>query len=87
MSLRILFADMNSFFASVEQQFRPNLRNRPVAVVAVDVGSTCCIAVSQEAKDLGIRRGMPVWQAKKCKSLSVVEANPALYVKTHQDIL
>jgi DNA polymerase IV len=87
MPLRILFLDMNSFFASVEQQFRPELRARPVAVAAVDVGSTCCIAVSQEAKALGIRRGMPVWQAKQCPSLTVVEARPALYVQVHHALI
>lgn len=86
-SLRILFVDMNSFFASVEQQFRPELRKRPVAVAAVDVGSTCCIAVSPEAKDLGVRRGMPVWQAKQHPSLIVVEARPALYVQVHHALV
>ena len=87
MPLRILFVDMNAFFASVEQQFQPRLRGRAVAVAAVDVDSTCCIAVSQEAKNLGIHRGMPVWQAKKCKSLTVVEARPALYVQVHRAIV
>ena len=87
MSLRVLFLDMNAFFASVEQQLQPRLRGRAVAVAAVDVGSTCCIAVSQEAKHLGIHRGMPVWQAKKCQSLLVVEARPALYVQVHHAII
>jgi DNA polymerase-4 len=87
MSLRVLFVDMNSFFAAVEQQFRPELRGRAVAVAAVDVGSTCCIAVSQEAKQLGVRRGMPVWQAKQHRSLTVVEARPELYVRVHREII
>ena len=87
MSLRILYVDMNSFFASVEQQFRPELRGQPVAVAAVDVGSTCCIAVSQEAKALGIQRGMPVWQAKECPSLTIVEARPELYVQVHHAMI
>ena len=57
MPLRVLYLDMNSFFASVEQQLRPELRGRPVAVAAVDVDSTCCIAASYEARQLGIRTG------------------------------
>lgn len=87
MPLRVLFVDMNSFFASVEQQFRPELRGRAVAVAAVNVDSACCIAVSHEAKRQGIHRGMPTWQAKQCKSLVVVEARPALYVQVHHAIV
>ena len=46
MPLRYLFLDMNSYFASVEQQVRPELRQQPVAVVPVLAESTCCIAAS-----------------------------------------
>ncbi|SFI10296.1 Y-family DNA polymerase [Planctomicrobium piriforme] len=86
MPLRVLFVDMNAYFASVEQQCRPELRGRPVAVVAVNVDTTSCIAVSYEAKALGVRRGTPVWQAKRCKSLVVVEARPDVYVRMHHRI-
>jgi DNA polymerase-4 len=78
---------MNSYFASVEQQLRPELRGRPVAVAALDVDSTCCIAASYEAKQLGIRTGTPVWEARKCKSLQVVEARPDVYVRIHHKII
>src|SRR5260221_2427984 len=78
---------MNSFFASVEQQLRPELRGRPVVVAAIDVDSTCCIAASYEAKQLGIRTGTPVWQARKHKSLRVVEARPDVYVHIHHQII
>lgn len=87
MPLRVLYLDMNSFFASVEQQLRPELRGLPVAVAALDVNSTCCIAASYEAKRLGIRTGTPVWEAKKCKSLRVVEARPDVYVRVHHQIV
>lgn len=86
MPLRILYVDMNSYFASVEQQLRPSLRGRPVVVVAVDVETTCCIAASIEAKRLGVRTGTPVWEAKKHRSLRVVEARPAEYVRVHHRI-
>jgi DNA polymerase-4 len=79
---------MNSFFASVEQELRPELRGRPVAVAAVDVDSTCCIAASQEAKQLGIRTGTSVGDARRrCRSLHVVEARPDVYVRVHHAII
>jgi DNA polymerase-4 len=87
MPLRVLYLDMNSFFASVEQQLRPELRGRPVAVAALDVDSTCCIAASQEAKELGIHTGMPVWQVRKCKGVKLVEARPSVYIRVHHAIV
>ncbi|NCO44066.1 hypothetical protein GW889_00890, partial [Candidatus Berkelbacteria bacterium] len=61
---RYLFLDMNSFFARCEQQVNPALRNKPV-VVAPYTGTTgCCIAVSYEAKTLGVKTGMGVGEAR-----------------------
>ena len=83
-----LSLDMNSYFASVEQQFRPELRSHPVAVVPVKAETTCCIAASYEAKRYGIRTGTKVSEARLlCPDLRVVEARPPLYVKTHESIL
>ncbi len=88
MGLRELFVDMNAFFASVEQQLRPELRGRPVVVVPVLADTTCCIAASYEAKRLGIKTGTQVGKAKKlCPSLRIVEARPDLYVRCHHRIL
>ena len=48
--IRTLYIDMNSFFASVEQQADPSLRGKPVAVTAVSAESGTCIAASYEAR-------------------------------------
>ena len=89
MCLNILFLDMNAYFASVEQQTRPELRRRPVAVVPMSgVDTTCCIAVSYEARPYGIRTGTGVGQAKRlCPDLRLVEARPELYIRTHHRIV
>lgn len=86
MPLRVLYLDMNSYFASVEQQLRPELRGLPVAVAPVDVDSTCCIAASKEAKKLGVHTGTPVWQARQC-NVRIVEARPPKYVEIHDQII
>jgi impB/mucB/samB family len=56
-SIRWLFIDFNSYFASVEQQLRPELRGKPIAVVPLETDATCAIAASYEAKAYGIRTG------------------------------
>jgi DNA polymerase-4 len=87
MALRAMFVDMNSFFASCEQQLRPELRRKPIAVAAVDCDTTCCIAVSHEAKRHGIKTGTPVWLAKQlCKPIRIIEARPPLYIDLHKKI-
>ena len=88
MSLRHLFIDMNSFFAAVEQQERPELRNQPVAVVPVLAESTCCIAASYEARGFGVRTGTKVYDARRlCPALRVVEARPRLYTMIHHRLI
>lgn len=82
--LRWLFVDMNSFFASCEQQMNPDLRGKAVAVAPVMADTTCAIAASYEAKAFGIKTGTPIWEArKKCPHLKVVQARPKLYVEYH----
>ncbi len=85
--LRWLFVDMNSFFASCEQQMNPDLRGQPVAVAPVLVETTCAIAASYEAKAFGVKTGTPIWEArKKCPQLHIVQARPKLYVEYHHRI-
>ncbi len=75
-----LFLDMNSFFASVEQQERPALRGRPVAVVPLLSDTTSCIAASYEAKAYGIKTGTNVADAKRlCPNLHIIEAKHEPY--------
>ena len=83
-----LFLDLNSYFASVEQQDRPELRGRPVGVVAVNTDSTCCLAASYEAKAYGVKTGTSVKDAKiLCPHINLVVARPKLYVEYQKKII
>ncbi len=85
--LRWLFIDLNSYFASVEQQENPALRGKPVAVVPAWTDATCAIAASYEAKAFGIRTGTKIYEAKKlCPDLVCVLARHDLYVAYHHRI-
>jgi len=59
----IMHLDMNSYFASVEQQDHPEYRGRPLGVCEHLGG--IIIAASIEAKRWGIKTGTPVWEARK----------------------
>lgn len=86
--LRILFLDLNAYFASCEQQEDPALRGRPIIVAPVDTDSTCAIAASYEAKRFGIRTGTNVGDARRmCADLIVVPARPQLYVSYHTRVI
>jgi DNA polymerase-4 len=86
--LGYLFVDMNGFFASCEQQMRPELRGQPVGVVPMMTETTCCIAASYEAKKFGIKTGTGVAEARRlCPHMRFVEARPELYVRLHHKIV
>jgi DNA polymerase IV len=88
MALNALYVDFNSYFASVEQQLRPELRGKPIGVLAVMAETTCCIAASYEAKAFGIKTGTGVRDARKlCKDIIFVEARPPLYVEFHHKLI
>ncbi|SUG15464.1 DNA polymerase V subunit UmuC [Salmonella enterica subsp. arizonae] len=55
--------DVNSFYASCETVFRPDLKGRPVVVLSNNDG--CVIACSAEAKQLGIAMGEPYFKQKE----------------------
>jgi DNA polymerase-4 len=87
-ALNWLFVDLNSYFASVEQEVRPELRGRPVAVVPMMADTTVCIAASYEAKAHGVRTGTVVGEAKRmCPGLELVEARHEIYVDYHHRIV
>lgn len=82
-----LFIDMDSFFASVEQHLRPELRGRILGITPVRSESSCVIAASAEAKRFGVRVGTRVPEARKlCPGIVFVKARPAVYVQVHRDI-
>lgn len=83
-----LLLDMNSYFASVEQQINPALRGKPVAVVPMETDGTCAIAASYEAKAYGVKTGTKIYDAKQmCPGLICVMARHDLYVEYHHKIL
>ncbi len=88
MRLRYLFVDMNSYFASAEQHYRPELRGKPVAVVPMIVDSTCCLAASYEAKYCGIKTGTSVAEARqRCPGITFIVADHVRYIKLHHQIV
>lgn len=73
-------ADVNSFYASCEKVFRPDLRGKPVVVLSNNDG--CVIARSKEAKLLGIKMGVPWFRLKDAQfpeKLHVFSSNYELY--------
>ena len=88
MILNWLYLDLNSYFASVEQQLQPKLQNKPVAIVPTMTDATCAIAASYEAKAYGVKTGTMIYEAKKlCPEIICVQANHENYVMYHHKIL
>lgn len=88
MEIRFLYLDLNSFFASCEQQDDESLRGRPLAVVPLMADSTSVLAASYEAKAYGIKTGTKVHEAKKlCPEIRFVKTTHGKYVSYHHRIL
>ncbi|CEI54456.1 Error-prone, lesion bypass DNA polymerase V (UmuC) [Acinetobacter bereziniae] len=76
----IALIDINNCYVSCERLFQPNLNNRPVIVLSNNDG--CAVARSQEAKDLGIKMGVPLFQIKDIvekHNVVVLSSNYAVY--------
>jgi DNA polymerase-4 len=84
----VMYIDMNSYFASCEQQLHPELRGAPIGVTAGDKYYSVIIAPSVEAKKYGVRTGMRLNEAKLlCPQIKAVPANPVYYRKVHIGIM
>lgn len=72
--------DCDNFFVSCERVFRPSLARRPVVVTSNNEG--CAVAMSNEAKTLGITRGLPMFKARAMlreNGVVTVSGNHRLY--------
>lgn len=80
----ILHIDCNSFYASCEVSLRPDLKDKPVVVANCnEAGGGIILALTKEAKALGLKRGNPVFQVKDVlnkNNVAVFAANLPKYV-------
>ena len=81
MTRTILHIDMNSYFATVEQQANPLLRGKPIAVSGRPNIQSVVATASYEAKKYGVKSGMNTWEAKKlCPFLIFIPGDPNKYI-------
>jgi DNA polymerase-4 len=79
----ILHADLDAFYASVEQLLEPRLLGKPIAV-----GGGVVLAASYEAKAFGVQAGMPGWRARRlCPGLTFVGGHFREYQRLGDDVI
>ncbi len=84
---QIMHIDLNSAFATTEQQAQPSLRGRPIGVTNRISKHCCVIAASYEAKALGIKVGMRLDEAKAiCPEFVMLETDPPKYHYVYQKL-
>ncbi len=84
----IMHIDLNSCFATVEQQARPQLRGKPVAIVNRRTDKTAIVTASYEAKAMGVKVGMKLREAKVlCPDIIALESDPAKYRHVYHKLL
>ncbi|MCR4324402.1 MAG: DNA polymerase IV [Candidatus Curtissbacteria bacterium] len=74
----ILHVDLNSFFATAEQQTNPMLRGKPIGITKAQ-GRTCIIAASVEAKRAGVSGGTTYEAKKICPEITFIPADFSKY--------
>lgn len=86
--IRFLYLDMNSFFASCEQQMQPHLRGKPIAIVPMQADNTSVLAASYPAKKFGIKTGTLVKDARKmCPEIQFIVGEHRKYIEFHHRII
>ena len=84
----IALVDCNSFFCSVEKVFHPGLRNKPVVVLSNNDG--CIVALTPEAKALGLKRGTPIFKVRDIVNrggVKVFSTNMTLYAAMSRRVM
>lgn len=82
----VMHVDLNSCFATIEQQANPLIRNRPVAVAAYPTKNGCILAASYEAKRLGVKTGMRIKDGLLfCPNMIVLGPDPNKYRHIHRE--
>ena len=71
--------DCDNFYVSCERVFRPEIKNRPIAVLSNNDG--CIISRSQEVKDIGVKMGVPFYQARQ-----VLKKHDALFFSSNYEL-
>ncbi len=85
---RILHLDMDAYFAALETQACPFLKGRPVVVGALPGSRGVVASASYEAREYGVRAGMPAALARRmCPQAQFVPCHPVLYIDTSRRIL
>jgi DNA polymerase-4 len=84
----IMHIDLNSCFATVEQQARPRLRGKPIAIINRRTDKTAIITASYEAKAMGVKVGMKLREAKAlCPDILGIESDPSKYRYVYHRLL
>lgn len=84
----IMHIDLNSCFATIEQQSRPMLRDKPIAIVNRRHQNSAIVTASYEAKARGVKVGMRGSTARLlCPTLILVESDPPKYYFVYRKLM
>lgn len=84
---KIIHADCDSFYASVEMRDDPSLKGKPIAVGGSPTGRGVVATCSYEARRFGVHSAMPMAEAlRRCPDLIVVRTDMAKYRAVSKDV-